>query len=84
MHTTRSSGLGTAPGAGVATVRDDGDSVDLTASDDAVLLYGHADPIGEPVVAHGPFVMNTREEIGQAIRDYQAGLFNGTGPLPAV
>lgn len=68
----------------LATVRDDGDSVELTASDDAVLLYGHADPIGEPVVAHGPFVMNTRDEISQAIRDYQAGLFNGTGPLPAV
>ena len=32
--------------------------------------------VGEPVVAHGPFVMNTREEITQAIRDYQSGLFD--------
>ena len=32
-----------------------------------------AKPIGEPVVQHGPFVMNTREEIEQAIRDYQSG-----------
>jgi redox-sensitive bicupin YhaK (pirin superfamily) len=31
------------------------------------------------VVAHGPFVMNTREEIVAAVRDYQAGKF---GPLP--
>ncbi|MCU6453989.1 pirin family protein [Sphingomonas sp. A2-49] len=68
----------------LATVGDDGDAVRITASEDAVLLFGHADPIGEPVVAHGPFVMNTRDEIAAAIRDYQAGLFDGDGPLPAV
>ncbi|MFC3070375.1 pirin family protein [Phenylobacterium soli] len=52
-----------------------GDTLEIEASSDAVLLFGHADPIGEPVVAHGPFVMNTRQEILDAIRDYQAGLF---------
>jgi len=31
------------------------------------------EPLGEPVVGHGPFVMNSREEIHEAIRDYQAG-----------
>ena len=36
-----------------------------------LLLAGR--PLGEPVVQHGPFVMNTREEIEQAIRDYQSG-----------
>ena len=45
-----------------------------------MLLFGHAEPIGEPVVAHGPFVMNTREEIIQAIRDYQAGKLGGVLP----
>ncbi|MGZ5598740.1 MAG: pirin family protein [Usitatibacter sp.] len=57
---------------------DEGDTVEIDAVTGAVLLLGHAEPIGEPVVAHGPFVMNTREEIHDAIRDYQAGKF---GPL---
>lgn len=50
-----------------------GDELLLRAAHDTVLLLGHAFPIGAPVVAHGPFVMNTREEIQQAIVDYQAG-----------
>jgi redox-sensitive bicupin YhaK (pirin superfamily) len=52
-----------------------GDSVDIEAPTGAVLLFGHAAPLREPVVSHGPFVMNTREEIHDAIRDYQAGKF---------
>lgn len=55
---------------------DDGDEVGVSASGDTFLLYGHADPINEPVVAHGPFVMNTEAEIRDAIADYQAGKFN--------
>jgi redox-sensitive bicupin YhaK (pirin superfamily) len=57
-------------------LNEDGDSVEIEAGTDAVLLFGHAEPIGAPVVAYGPFVMNTREEIMQAIQDYQAGKFN--------
>jgi redox-sensitive bicupin YhaK (pirin superfamily) len=53
----------------------DGDTIELEAHTDAFALFGHADPIGEPVVAYGPFVMNTQDEIVQAIRDYQRGLF---------
>jgi redox-sensitive bicupin YhaK (pirin superfamily) len=51
-----------------------GDQVEVTAGADGarfLLLAGR--PLGEPVVQHGPFVMNTREEIEQAIRDYQSG-----------
>lgn len=54
----------------------EGDTVEIAADRDAQVVFGHAAPIGEPVVAHGPFVMNTREEIVDAIRDYQAGLFD--------
>lgn len=40
-----------------------------------LLLAGR--PIGEPVVQYGPFVMNTMEEIDQALRDYRSGRFTG-------
>lgn len=51
-----------------------GDLVEVCAGSDGarfLLLAGR--PLGEPVVQHGPFVMNTREEIEQAIRDYHSG-----------
>jgi len=68
-----------APAWTLVELNDDGDAVALDAPSGAVVLLGHAAPIGEPVFAHGPFVMNTREEIVQAIEDYNAGKF-GTVP----
>ena len=55
----------------------DGDRVEVSSEGGCRILFGHASPIGEPVVAHGPFVMNTEAEIAQAVRDYQAGRFGG-------
>ncbi|MGR4864282.1 pirin family protein [Caulobacter sp. LARHSG274] len=68
-----------APAWNLIELNDDGDAVAFDAPSGAVALLGHAEPIGEPVFAHGPFVMNTREEIVQAIDDYNAGKF-GTVP----
>jgi len=59
----------------LVTLGDDGDEVQIQATEDSVVLFGHAPPCDEPVVAHGPFVMNTPEEIMDAIRDYRAGRF---------
>jgi redox-sensitive bicupin YhaK (pirin superfamily) len=54
------------------------DSAALLASGDPVeILMLQGRPIGEPVVAHGPFVMNTRDEIRQTIDDYERTQFGG-------
>jgi redox-sensitive bicupin YhaK (pirin superfamily) len=50
-----------------------GDEIRVEALEAAYILFGHAKPYDEPVVAHGPFVMNTEQEIQEAFRDYQAG-----------
>jgi redox-sensitive bicupin YhaK (pirin superfamily) len=68
-----------APAWNLVELNDDGDAVAFDSPSGAVALLGHAAPLGEPVFAHGPFVMNTREEIVQAIADYNAGQF-GTVP----
>jgi hypothetical protein len=52
----------------------DGDTVALTGGAEGgrvILLAGR--PLQEPIVQYGPFVMNTREEIEQAVHDYQNG-----------
>ncbi|WP_224997805.1 pirin family protein [Cesiribacter sp. SM1] len=53
----------------------DGSEISIEASADAIVLLGHAVPFNEPVVAQGPFVMNTEQEIMEAYRDFRAGKF---------
>jgi hypothetical protein len=54
----------------------DGDFVQVTAGSSGVrFLLASGLPLGEPIARYGPFVMNTREEIQQALRDLQNGTF---------
>ena len=54
------------------------DGVVLKAGQAARVLLIAGKPLGEPIAQHGPFVMNTTEEIYQAVRDYQSGKFAAT------
>jgi redox-sensitive bicupin YhaK (pirin superfamily) len=50
-----------------------GQTIHLQSASEARVLVLSGEPLGEPVVGQGPFVMNTREEINQAVQDYRAG-----------
>ncbi len=56
-----------------------GTTIKLSSSAGASVVFLSGEPIREPVVGHGPFVMNTIEEIKQAFQDYEQGLM---GHLP--
>lgn len=64
----------------LATLDPQGDAVLLEANNEATVLVLSGEPIDEPVVGHGPFVMNSSEEIRQALSDYSSGRF---GRIPA-
>jgi redox-sensitive bicupin YhaK (pirin superfamily) len=63
------------PALNLATFNHDGNEIIIMAKEESILLFGHAQPLLEPVVAQGPFVMNTEQEIKEAYRDYQLGKF---------
>ena len=65
------------PPAQIARLTVEGEGVTVKAAKDTRLLVLTGEPIREPVVGHGPFVMNTEAEIHQAIKDYQNGSFAG-------
>lgn len=44
-----------------------------TGSEEALLIVMGGEPLNEPIAARGPFVMNTEEELSQAMRDYREG-----------
>jgi redox-sensitive bicupin YhaK (pirin superfamily) len=59
----------------IATLGREGDTVTFEATAESQLVLLSGEPINEPVASHGPFVMNTREEIMQAVQDFQSGRF---------
>ena len=59
----------------IAVLGREGDTVALKAEADSNLLLLSGEPINEPVASYGPFVMNTREEIMQAVDDFRSGRF---------
>ncbi|RYF18761.1 MAG: pirin family protein [Flavobacteriales bacterium] len=52
-----------------------GETISLTALENSVVLILSGEPINEPIVQYGPFLMNTEDEIQQAITDYNHGKF---------
>ncbi|QHS52471.1 pirin family protein [Edaphobacter sp. 12200R-103] len=59
----------------IAVLGSEGDTVALKAEADSNLLLLSGEPINEPIASYGPFVMNTREEIAQAVDDFRNGRF---------
>ena len=59
----------------MATLSAEGSDVKIEANSDAKVLLLAGEPIDEPVVGYGPFVMNTQAQIAEAIRDFNGGKF---------
>ena len=55
--------------------KNEGENFIIEATEDAVVLVISGEPLNEPIFAHGPFVMNSREEIIQAFEDFNTGKF---------
>lgn len=71
----RVNGKQTAHEAQLVVLDRDGADVFVEAEADATFLLLSGEPIDEPIVGHGPFVMNTEDEIVQAIDDFNRGRF---------
>lgn len=55
--------------------KNEGEQFEVSAENEAIVLVLSGQPIGEPIAAHGPFVMNNREELIQAFDDFNRGKF---------
>lgn len=59
----------------LALFKNEGETFTLKATQNSIILILSGEPINEPIAAHGPFVMNTREQIMEAFQDYELGKF---------
>lgn len=59
----------------LALMANDGENFKIETSENSIVLVLSGQPLNEPIASHGPFVMNTREEIAQAFNDYNNGKF---------
>lgn len=59
----------------LALFKNEGEQFSILAEEDAIVLVLGGEPLNESIAAHGPFVMNTRQEIMQAMEDYNLGKF---------
>jgi len=73
--TVLANGTETIKGKELALFEREGDLVSVEAMSDTIVLVLNGESIDEPIVGQGPFVMNTQDEIDQAMADYRAGRF---------
>ncbi|MBL7739348.1 MAG: pirin family protein [Chitinophagaceae bacterium] len=64
-----------APADHFVLLKNDGEGINIEASEDAIILILSGEPIDEPIAAYGPFLMNTWKEVEEAIQDVNAGKF---------
>lgn len=68
-------GTDTVPQDNFAMFNRDGETFTIEATEDAIVLVLSGEPLKEPIAAHGPFVMNTREELVEAFDEFNQGKF---------
>lgn len=68
-------GTETVPTDHLLLFENEGETFNISANDDSIVLVLSGEPINEPIAAHGPFVMNTKEELIEAFNDFNQGKF---------